>query len=341
MLFGNRQRATDLTAPTLAAGASGRLPLMMLVTATMLFALGPAVLKLLTERGAELGLVATSVSFCNVLFVGNLCAGVVTLMVGKPARIVGEIRMQSRQTTWLLVLGAVVSTIYPALLFTGLAYTTVTNAVLVSRFNGIVYVLLAFLFFEDRLRLPEALGYGAIALGVTILVLRNNDGAAIATGDLFVLLATLFFALNEILSRKVLPRVSIQSYVFFRNFVSAIIFFLVAIVFFGPSHFMDVFMGDLWILMIVYAVFAIVAAQSLWLGAIRSVPARIAANTQMMNPVFSIFFAFILLGEIPAAMQWIAIVIIASGMLLPRLWPGASPRPAMPPVGVGTGIIAK
>jgi drug/metabolite transporter (DMT)-like permease len=341
MDFGVRQAVGKILVEPAPITAVRRGPLLLLLSATVLFALGPAVLKLLTERGAELGLATTSISFCNVLFVGNLCAGLVTLPFAKPKRITRELVGLPTRIKGLLILAALVSTIYPALLFTALENTTVTNVVILSRFNGIVYVALSFLFFRDLLRVPEIVGYAVIGIGVAVLVLTNDSGSSIQKGDVLVLLATLFFALTEVISRKVLPSVSIQTYVFFRNFVSSIIFFVTALVLFGPEHFMDVVMGDLWILMVVYSVFAIVVAQILWLRATPSVPVRAVANTQMLNPVFSIFFAFVLLGEVPMSMQWIVMVVIAAGMLLPRLWPGAKTTPELRPLDIDTSLVGK
>lgn len=340
MDFISRQ-VTNVLRQTRITTSGSRIPLALLLAATMLFALGPAVLKLLTGRGAQLGVATTSISFCNVLFVGNLCAGLVTLIAARPRHIAGELVALPRRFQGLLILAAIVSTIYPALLFTALEQTTVTNVVLLSRFNGIVYVLLAFLFFRDSLRVPEVIGYGIIGVGVGILVAANNAGMQIRQGDFFILLATLFFAFTEVISRKILPKVSIQTYVFFRNFVSSIIFFVAAMIFFGPEHFMDAFMGDLWILMVVYSVFTIVAAQVLWLRAVQSVSAKVVANTQMLNPVFSIAFAFVLLGEVPMSMQWIVMTVIAVGMALPRFWPGSRSIERPQPLDIDTSLVGK
>lgn len=314
--------------------------MILLISATMLFALGPTVLKLLTTRSAALGLPEGSISFCNVLFVGNLCAGLVTLLFSGPRRVARELMGLPLSTKALLLAAALISTIYPALLFTALERTTVTNVVLLSRFNGVVYVLLSFLVFRDRVRLPEAIGYGIIAVAVAVLVFAGNQGQRIGGGDLFVLLATLFFALTEIVSRKALPRVSVQAYVFFRNFVSAVIFLAIGLWLFGPEHFMDAFGAGLWGLMAGYALFAIVLAQVLWLKAVRALPAKAVANAQLANPAFSILFAFVLLGEAPKPMQWLVIAIVAVGMSLPRLWPTARPPKPMP-LSIDTGLVAK
>lgn len=318
-----------------------RAPLARLVTATLLFALGPAVLKLLTVRGAELGLAPGEITFCNVLFVGNLCAGLVTLFASGPRRVVRELVTVPPGVKGLLLLAALVSTIYPALLFTGLERSTVTNVVILSRFNGIVYVLLGWLLLRDVVRLSDAVAYTLIGSGVLVLLLASDMGTVDHGGDVFILLATVFFAFTEILSRKTLPHVSIQTYVFFRNFVSSAIFFTVATTWFGPEHFMGTFMGDLWIIMVVYALFAIVVAQVLWLRAVKTVASRAVAQVQLLNPVFSISFAFVLLGEVPMSTQWIVLGIIGLGMAVPYCWPGSRQPQTLHPLSIDTSLVGK
>ena len=64
---------------------------------------------------------------------------------------------------------------------------------------------------------------------VVVLVVVNNGGLRISTGELLVLGSTVFFALTEFISSEVLKACSIQAYVFFRNLVSSAIFFTTAV----------------------------------------------------------------------------------------------------------------
>ena len=149
------------------------LPLVLLVLAILLFALGPAVLKLLTMSGGKLGITAPgSISFCSVLFIGNLCAGLVTLVFAGPRRILRELVSVPRATKVYLVLGAVVFTIHPALLYSALEETTLLNVVLLSRFHGIAYVVVGYLFLRAVVSRLEVLGYAIIAVGVLVPRLR-------------------------------------------------------------------------------------------------------------------------------------------------------------------------
>ena len=139
------------------------------------------------------------------------------------------------------------------------------------------------------------------------------------TGELLVLISTVFFALIEFISKAVLRDYSIQAYVFFRNLVSALIFFVAAVYFFGFEHFSEAFAGELWVLMIAYAGVAVVAAQLFWLRATPALPTQTIANSQLLNPGFSLVFAFLLLNEIPTLMEWSVMGVILVGMLIPMM----------------------
>jgi drug/metabolite transporter (DMT)-like permease len=183
------------------------------------------------------------------------------------------------------------------------------------------------------------LGYGVIACGVTALVVLNNGGLRISLGESLVLLATLFFALTEFISKRVLEECSIESYVFFRNLVSALIFFTIAVYLFGFEHFAEAFTGELWSLMVVYAGLVVVAAQLFWLKATRVLPVRTIANAQLLNPAFSIFFAFVLLGEAPTRVEWVAVAVIVVGTMIPRSGYWKRERHRGRSVGLGISLV--
>lgn len=293
--------------------------IMLLIVATILFALGPALLKSLMNIAGALGLGESGISYCNVLFVGNLCAGLVVLVFKRPKEMLLEILSLPRRAKGLLFLGAIVSTIHPALLFTALEQTSVINIVLLSRFNGIVYVFAAWVLLKAPVMRSEVVGYVVIGTGVLVLLLVNNMGPRVSTGDWLVLIATVFFTMTELISKRILRYVSIQTYVFFRNFTSALIFFVIGLYLFGAEHFAEAFTGDLWVLMVLYAGVAIVAAQIAWLKAVQKLPVKVIADSQLLNPVFSILFAYALLREAPTGPQWLVMVVVFVGMAIPRL----------------------
>jgi drug/metabolite transporter (DMT)-like permease len=317
-------------------------PLIALLIATILYAIGPATVKLLVEQGGSYGLKNPgAISFCNVLFIGNMCAGLITLVFYGAKSIYTELIKLKPKVKFYLLISATLSAIYPSLLFIALEYTSVINLVLISRFNGIVYVILAFLFIGNRIKLLDAVGYSLIAIAVLVLLIIQNKGFYFGKGDLLILSAALFFALTEIVSKKVIPECSIGAYVFFRNFFSSILFFIFVIYLFGLSHFMEAFEGELWVLMLVYAGIAIVLAQIFWLTAIKSVPIHYVANIKLFDPVFTLTFAYFLLNEVPNTSEWIVMGIIFVGILMPKLGRKKQDVDIMQTTSIDRGLVGR
>ncbi len=289
-----------------------------LILSVALFALAGPLIKWLMTQGGQAGSVqVNAISFCNVLFVGNLCAGVLTAAMFNPKRIwkdVGGIKGSSR---WLAVASVLLAIAIPWLLFTALETTMVTSLVLLSRLEPVMYTLLALLIFKATVSKGQWLGYGIIVTGVVVLVLFENQ-FKLMRGHVLILVATILQALAAVISRIVLRTCSVRAFVFLRNFVSAVVFYWLAVYFYGFGHFGDAFTGDLWIAMTVYALVIVVIGQLAWYKALAGLPSSTVARWSMLFPFFAIFFAFALLGEIPKTVHWIAGGTILVGMLVSR-----------------------
>lgn len=314
-----------------------------LIIAVLLFSLGPNIVKLMVTMGGRFGLeYPGAVSFCNVLFVGNLCAALVTGIIFGIVKLFRELWSKPIKIKLYLLAAACLSIIYPALIFIGLEYTTVINIVIISRLNAITYIIFGLFIFKIRLHWQEAIGYAIISISVFIMLFFNNSGFNFTTGDIIILCSTVFAGLTEIVSGKMLPHCSEKAYTFFRNLISAIVFFLIVIIFYNPQHFVDVFKGELWIIMLIYAAIAIVLAQLLWLFALKKLPITIASNVKLFDPIFTIAFAYILLHETPNLSQFIIILVIILSVAIPKLVLYRKNRVLMTNVGsFGSGLVGK
>lgn len=314
-----------------------------LIISVILFSLGPNVVKLLVTMGGSFGLkYPDSISFCNVLFVGNLCAALVSVVVFGPIKLSREIFSLRWQTKLFVFISFFISAAYPALVFIGLEYTSVVNLVIISRLNSIVYLILGFIVYRNKVHWQETVGYTVIAISVFVMLFINNHGFSFSKGDLILLLSTVFFALGEIVSAKILPNCSEKSYVFIRNLGSAVIFFIIVIVLFDSHHFAEAFRGELWILMLIYAALAIVLAQLLWLFSLKRLPLSFVSNSRLFDPIFILAFAYLLLGEIPSVSQFIIIGIIIISVVLPKIILYRHNKQIMVESnGVGGGLVGK
>lgn len=310
-----------------AASATERLPApLLLVVSRALQALATPVVALLIATAGDLVERKDAVSFCNVLFVGNLCASFVVLVSFGPSRIAGDLRgLKGFGRVEVLIFGGL-SALLSALIFSALATTTVTNAVLLARLGPVLYALGATRLIGSALRASEWVGFGLVALGVLATVF-TGAGFEVATGDLLILGSALVFAVVQVLGKRLSPQIGIAGLVFARNFLSAIIFFFIAASLYGWQHFADAFYGPLWGIMLVYALVVIVAAQFAWYGALgRMSPAAIARWT-VLSPLLAVSYAFAINGEVPGLTQLTALAFVTTGILISTLG-----KPQPPPV---------
>ncbi len=294
-------------------------------------ALSSALVKWLIENGGSLGVdEPAAISFCNVLFVGNLLGGLVVSVLFRPTSIWKDLRRTTPRAQGLLIVNIALAVAIPMLLFTALQGTTVTNVVLIGRFESVAYALLSFLFASALLTRIQMAGYAVILLGVSALVWIQGMGK-LMEGDYLVAIASVLQAVAALLVRRLLNHVELGTFVFVRNFFSALAFFVVAIVLYGAEHFADAFRGDLWVVMTVYAVIVVVLGQLAWYHGLTRVPPGTVANLSMLSPFLGILFAYLLLGEVPATAQWIGGGIILLGLLIIRAGarkPLEAPAPA-------------
>ncbi|MFK8057973.1 MAG: DMT family transporter [Saprospiraceae bacterium] len=286
-----------------------------IIVALICFSLASPVVKLLGNSGGDLG---DAISFCNLLFIGNLCAGIVVLSTFGAKGIGKELRSFSRKQYALLAVGVAIAGLYPALIYTALESTSVTNVVMLSRFESILYAFLAWWIFKSALSKNEIIGLSIIGVGVLAIV-YVKEMYMFRNGDYIVLIAAAVESIGIVMSKKILKFCSLRTFLFARNFFSAIGFFFIALKLFGFHHFQDAFQVELWGLIFVYALIVIVLGQYMWYKGIKTAPPEVVSSLTMLTPFLTLFFAFILLAETPDFYESCAIGLILLGMVITKI----------------------
>ena len=291
-------------------------PRWLLVISRALAALGPSLIAILAVRASELGGGETPISFCNVLFVGNLCASLTVVSWFGFGEIINDLRALDRKLLFGLFINGCLAALLSSLIFSALLYTTVTNAVLLARFGPVIYALTGALILGQQILKWEWFGFSLIGVGVLAIVLKDSH-FQFNLGDLLILGSALVYAATALISKLMLSKAcSLRTVVFTRNFVSATIFFAIANILFGPSHFADAFSGKLWILMAIYALFVIVLAQFSWYWALNKLDSKTVGKWTVLSPVFGVLYALLLNGERPSTIQISAFIVITAGVLI-------------------------
>ena len=292
-------------------------PRALLVISRALAALGPSLIALLVIQAAQLsGGGESPISFCNVLFIGNLCAAMVVVAWFGLGSIWRELAQLDRKLWFGLVVNGCLAALLSALIFSSLQYTSVTNAILLARFGPVLYALVGAVLLKQSIRKWEWAGFSLIVVGILAIVLKSSM-FQLNRGDLLILGSSVVYAASSLLGKLLLsgkcPR---ETVVFSRNAISAISFFFIANILFGPDHFADAFRGQLWILMTVYALFIIVLAQFTWYAALEKLDTKTVGKWTVLSPVFGVLYALILHGERPSSIQISAFVVIMAGVLI-------------------------
>ncbi|MDY6936315.1 MAG: DMT family transporter [Cyanobacteriota bacterium] len=303
-------------------------PKLMLVVSRALAALRPSLIAFLAVNAQALsGGVAVPISFCNLLFVGNLCAAFTVLAWFGVAPIWNDLRQTPPRLLIGLFVNGCLAALLSSLIFIGLQHTMVTNAVLIARLGPIIYAIAGAILFGKKILKSEWMGFSLIVLGILAIVLISNN-FQIDRGDLYIVGSALVYAATAIAGKLMLSKdTPLRTVVFTRNFVSSVIFFAIASILFGPEHFGDVFAGQLWLIMTIYALVIIVAAQFLWYAALGRLDSRVVGKWTVLSPVFGVIFAFFLNGERPSAIQGVAFAVIMVGLWVTTL---GRPKPAQP-----------
>ena len=307
-----------------------RFALLALAASLTLFALGTPLAKWLNHNGKSLGFEGEdAISFCNVLFVGNVCASmVVALWFGVP-RILRELRQLSGKAWGILFLASGLSVAIPALMFTALDTTSVANVVLLGRVGPLLFAVAGTIVFGDRVSRSEWIGNGFVLVSLVVVVLAQGGGS-LALGDVLSLLGGAFYAATVIAGRFAVRVASTPVYMFVRNLLSAIVFFSIAVTAYGWVHFADALHPRLWAVMAVYALIAVVLAQVAWYFALERVHPAQVGSFSILSPAMGILFAYAFLQEQPITAQWVALGLTSVGIVIAEF---GRPRSAVPKTG--------
>lgn len=306
---------------------SGRVYLLLAIA---IFGAANAVTRKLTELG-ELNLIdgRNPVSFCNVLFVGNLCALILLgILYSHEWRKPALQKIKGKDWLSMTVVAILGAALVPTLIFTALAITPVNNVILISQIDTPLVLALSVWILGDRVNKWVVAGAVVSFIGVALTVLIQPPGEemistamgmTIGRGALYTLIAAIIKAVANLVSKISLKEIPVGIFSVFRMFVGTVFFFGATVILYGPTHFMDVGSRFLWQWMLFYAAIIVVAGQTFWFNGLKSSTASEVSFATAFNPIVGILSAFLLLGEVPTLGQYIGGVVILGGIVLNQM----------------------
>ncbi|MDJ0534284.1 MAG: DMT family transporter [Xenococcaceae cyanobacterium MO_207.B15] len=301
-----------------------------LFIAIIIFAASNSVTRQLTELGANYLIEGRNpISFCNVLFVGNLCALLALIIIyGKTWNPNSLTRLTIFDWISLITVAILAGALAPALIFLALDITTVNNVVLIGRIEPPLVLALSIFILKERVSWLVILGAIISFVGVVLTIVLqapentmiNMEGVIqIGTGEVMATFGAISLAISTILSKVSLAKIPLGIYTVFRTAVGTVVFFVVVIKLFGASHFTDVFTPVLWQWMAIYSLIIVVGGQLAWFQGLKTTNTEDVSLASSFSPLAGIVAAYLILGEVPNTAQYIGGSVIILGIILNQI----------------------
>jgi drug/metabolite transporter (DMT)-like permease len=265
------------------------------------------------------------ISLCNVLFVGNLCALIVLILIyGREWNRKNLSRLVKRDWIALIAVAILSGAIAPALVFQALAIAPVNNIILVGRLQPPLTMALSAWLLKERVNRWQVWGAIAAFAGVVLTITLQSPGMApvsmagvkVGSGELFAAVSALATVAATFISKVWLSDVPLGIFSIFRTALGTVIFFFVALSLYGAKHFMGVLSPFLWQWMLVYGFVIVVLGQSFWLKGLRGSTITSVSLASSFTPMVGVLAAYLVLGEAPNLAQYIGSSFILVGIIL-------------------------
>ncbi|MCF6245025.1 MAG: DMT family transporter [Sulfurovum sp.] len=214
----------------------------------------------------------------------------------------------------LLLTTFLITTIF-TLIFIGMRYTTAGNMAVIV----FLQVLFSYLYFNvlGKEKMDTIHLIGAVIMTVGALIILVPSDLNFNKGDLLILLASALAPFVNLYQKRAREYCSAETILGFRTvvgfpFVAALAYFL------EPSVSYDNFMSALpYIFLIATGIY--VAAKIMWIEALNRISITKLSAMLALLPVFTLFFAYIYLGEIPEFRQIMGIIpVLVGGYLVTK-----------------------
>ncbi|MCP2727744.1 DMT family transporter [Limnofasciculus baicalensis] len=301
-----------------------------LMIAVIIFAASNGITRKLTQLGAD-NLIngRNPVSFCNVLFVGNLCALILLIFLYRQQWQSFSLKQLSGKDWIGLVSVAIFSgALAPALILMALEITMVNNVILIGTIGPPLILALSVLLLKERVNRWVISGEILAFVGVFLTVLLQQPegnmvdmggGLQLGKGEIMVAAGSICGVIGTIISKVTLREIPLGIFSIIRTVIGTVVFFAIAMRIYGPVHFVDVFSPFLWKWMFLYSAVIVVGGQLFWLTGLKKTTASDVSLANSFGPIAGILAGYLILGEAPTLAQYIGGSIIMCGIALNQI----------------------
>jgi drug/metabolite transporter (DMT)-like permease len=288
----------------------------------LIFGASSSVTRKLTQIGAQQSINGHNpISLCNVLFVGNLCAlGVMILLYRRQLNWTDVKKITRSQWGYLTIVTLFAGALGPAAVFHALSITPVNTIILLGRLELPLDLLASKFILKEDLTRYQTMGAVVVAIGILISVLGNRSGVSrlmgLGLGELLTIGSAFLFSTSKIIGKRKLLPVPPGIAMTFRTGFGSVIFFFLALKLYGAGHFAEVLSPFLWQWMLVYGAIIVVVGQFFWTKGFRETPVAVSALVSCFSPVVSMVCAYWILAEVPTTAQILGGSLLLLGLLI-------------------------
>jgi len=298
--------------------------------AIIIFGASGAVTRRITEIGAQ-NLIdgRNPISFCNVLFVGNLCALLMLILIYRQQLNLPSISQLSGKAWFSLIIIAILSgALAPSLTFEALSRSMVTNVILVGRIEPPLVLALSVLFLKERVNFLQVTGALVSLTGIAITLflqvlwedmMSSQNFIHVGVSEILAASGAIALAVSTIFSKLRLNQIPLGIFTVFRTTLGTLIFFVAALYLYSSNHFADALSPFLWQWMLVYGTVIVALGQLFWFSGLKnSTPSRVSLASSF-SPIAGIIAAYLILGEAPTLPQYIGGSVVMAGIILSQM----------------------
>ncbi|HDV6632905.1 TPA: DMT family transporter [Legionella pneumophila] len=308
------------------------------IYALIVSATNPFLVKLVDLGNAYLINNHNPVSFCNVLFAGDLIALIVLCFMFRKELNQFEFKKLNKKNWITILFSAFISgSLVPMLYFLGLIFSNIFNVILLSTLQIPLRLFVGWFYFKESPNKALILGALLTLTGVLLTIIIQNifsfsnqiepqyfNNSPLYTflrsrpylGEVFILSAVIFKTFNIKLEIEGIRTMPIGIYNILSISLGIIYFGFIIILTIGWAHFSEILSPFLWKWMVVYG--ALIVALGIYFkftGLKQSNVAEIVISFSTV-PLFSIFFTQLILDKSPDQAQWAGIFFVLSGIAL-------------------------
>jgi drug/metabolite transporter (DMT)-like permease len=291
----------------------------LLVIATVIFGASNAIASKLHDLG-DTHLIdgRNPISFCNSLFVGNICElGILIFIYYREWNIKEIKKIKLKSWIFLTIVAILSGALAPALIFTALDRTTINNVILVGRIEPVMVLALSILIIKTKTSLWNITGAIATFIGVVLVILlQPTVSLRFGSGEVLTIIGAITLAIASTISDVQLFDIPIGFFRVFRTLIGTFVFGVIVIMLFGFEHFIDVFSPFLWQWILIYSVVIVGVGQLCWINALKKSTSIDITLASAFNTVAGILCSYFIVQQAPNTAQYIGGIFILIGIVL-------------------------